>query len=91
MASPEAKERIFFSQAPEEQKAWHSSIFGERHEGLCLVVKRTAPLPVRFATAILLDGVGQVNVSEATNGAVFEVLIGGSRQQYQLPYPSETP
>lgn len=88
---PQAKERIFFSQPAEEQKAWHSSAFGERHEGLCLVVKRTATLPVRFATAILLDGTGKVNVTEATNGAAFDVVTGDSVQRYELTYPSETP
>jgi hypothetical protein len=88
---PQAKERIFFSQPHEEQNAWHSSVFGERHEGLCLVVKRTAPLPVRFVTAILLDGTGKVNVSETTEGAIFEVMAADSRQRYELAYPSETP
>ena len=88
---PEAKNRIFFSQPAEEQKAWHSFVFGERHEGQCLVAKRTAALPVRFATAIVLDGSGKVNVSETTNGAVVEVIAGDSRQRYELPYSSETP
>lgn len=84
---PEAKQRIFFAESHEEQKAWHSFVFGERHEALCLVVRRRLSFPACLAAAIVLDGNGEVQVSEKDDKAEFQILTGGERHYQQIPWP----
>ncbi len=84
---PEAKQLVFFGGAHEERQAWHSPVFGARHQALSLVVKRKASLPAFFATAIVLDGRGDVQVQEQTDKAMFEGTIGETQQHHEVPWP----
>lgn len=88
LGRPDAKKQIFFRGSHDEQKVWHSSVFGGKHQGLCLIVRRRTALPAFLATAVILDGNGEVQVQEREDRVLFDVLIEGMRQPYEVLWPS---
>ncbi|MBV9300560.1 MAG: alginate lyase family protein [Acidobacteriaceae bacterium] len=80
----EDEDRVFLGVAPELAEAWHSPVFGTKHPGRVLLVRRRTTLPSHFAAALVLSKSGTAEVAEQGDTARFAMNDG---RVFQIDWP----
>jgi hypothetical protein len=73
LADQRAHAHLHLGSMAEPLACQHSYVYGAKQPAQCLVVRRTTALPATFAAAICLATNASVQITEATDAAVFAV------------------